>query len=253
MSRLIKSQWTPESRENKVISIRALKNEMQDIDSMADQENLPVAAEHLIKEAKREAEAILSEAKTTAESLKGELQKERMDWEQEKIQLYHQVKEAGFIEGFSEGKNKGYEEMLEQIEQARQLIESSKKDYRDKVESAEQTILSLGLKVAEKIIGERLDSNPEHFLPIVKRALREAREYREIQLHVNPVHYDLLVEQKEELMKIFPKQVELYIYPDADLSGDSCVIESANGRIDGSVDQQLEVIKKKLFELLESE
>jgi flagellar assembly protein FliH len=226
---------------------------MQDIDSMTDQENLPVATEHLIKEAKRKAEAILSEAKTTAESLKGELHKEKMDWEQEKIQLYHQVKEDGFKEGFSEGKNRGYEEMLEQIEQARQLIESSKKDYRNKVESAEQTILTLGLQVAEKIIGERLESNPEHFLPIVKRALKEAREYREIQLHVNPVHYDLLVDQKEELMKIFPKQVELYIYPDADLSGDSCVIESANGRIDASVDQQLEVIKNKLFELLESE
>ena len=49
------------------------------------------------------------------------------------------------------------------------------------------------------------------------------------------------------------KDIDFYIYPDDELEETSCIIESENGRIDASVDSQLEEIKIKLFEMLESE
>jgi len=143
--------------------------------------------------------------------------------------------------------------MLDLIDLAKQTVTSSKSDYQRTIEQSEPTILEIGLKVAERILGEHLDGTSEHFISIVKRALKEAREYREVQLHVNPLHYEFLLSQKEDLLKIFPKETEVYIYPDGELSQNSCIIESANGRIDASVDQQLLEIKAKLFELLESE
>jgi flagellar assembly protein FliH len=54
-------------------------------------------------------------------------------------------------------------------------------------------------------------------------------------------------------MAIFPKDTELYIFPDDELEESSCIIESENGRMDASVDSQLQEIKVKLTELLEGE
>ena len=67
------------------------------------------------------------------------------------------------------------------------------------------------------------------------------------------LHYEELLSKKEELMTIFSNVVNLFIYPDSDLSEDSCLIESSSGRIDASIDTQLSEIKVKLTELLESE
>lgn len=55
------------------------------------------------------------------------------------------------------------------------------------------------------------------------------------------------------MIALFPKELDFYIYPDEELSEMDCIIESANGRIDASIDSQLEEIKNKLIELLESE
>jgi flagellar assembly protein FliH len=69
---------------------------------------------------------------------------------------------------------------------------------------------------------------------------------------VNPSRYSFLLSRKDELIALFPREVDFYIYPDEDLLEEACLIESANGRIDASVDSQLDEIKNKLIDLLES-
>ncbi len=254
LSRLIKSGWTiPDKSENRVISIKTFKVHQEEsgepytsIDAMKEREQI-------IEKAVTEADSIVAEANAYKESIEIQLQQEKLNWEQEKVLLTNQAQESGFEAGFHEGRNQGYNETQSLIDEAKQIIDKSKEDYFKKIESAEETILNLGLKVAERILGTQLKENEEVFLSIAKRALKEAREYREIQLHIHPRYYDFLIEQKDDLIRIFPKETELYIYPDSDLSEQSCIIESANGRIDASVDVQLEEIKAKLFEMLESE
>ena len=76
-------------------------------------------------------------------------------------------------------------------------------------------ILELAIKVAEKIIETKIEEQSKTFLPIVKRQLKKQKIIAEIQLHVHPVHYEDLLEQKEELRRpIFTKDTDLFIYPD---------------------------------------
>lgn len=254
LSRLIKSRWSNlENQENKVITIKSFHVETDNNDMELVNHRVFAERDAILAQAREEAAAIVNEAKHYKESVDASLAEERRAWEQEVIQLSNQAKQNGYEAGLIEGREHGYTEMLQLIEQAKQTVDSSKLDYRKKIEDSEQTILALGLKVATKILGTHLDGNSEHFITVVKRALKEAREYREVQLHIHPMHYEFILSQKEDLSKIFPKETELYIYPDGELSEQSCIIESANGRIDASVDQQLEEIKTKLFELLESE
>lgn len=215
--------------------------------------NVQAERDEIISQALREADLIIAEARANQELVEKQLQQEKLNWEEEVVQLSKQAQQSGYEAGILEGRTKGYAEVQGLIEEAKQVVHTSKGDYHRKIESSEQTILDIGLKVAEKILDDYLEENIEHFLSVVKRALKEAREYREIQLHVHPRYYEFLLSQKEELLLIFPKETELYIYPDSDLSEQSCIIESANGRIDASVDSQLEEIREKLFEMLESE
>ncbi|MDQ7861366.1 hypothetical protein RCO48_11125 [Peribacillus frigoritolerans] len=64
------------------------------------------------------------------------------------------------------------------------------------------------------------------FLSIVKRAIKEVRDNREVQLHIHPIQYQSILSHKDELMAIFPKDTELYIFPDDELEESSCIIES---------------------------
>ena len=144
-------------------------------------------------------------------------------------------------------------EMKNDIEQVKQLVDLAKDDYLAYIESAEQTILQLAMQVSEKIIGHELSSSKESFLYIVKKVLKEVREYPEIQLRVHHKNYPFLLTAQEEIMSIFPKETTFYIYPDEDLQETACIIETSKGRIDASVDSQLHELKQKLIELLEGE
>lgn len=254
LSRLIKSSWpVPEQKENKIISIKSFKVDVEETEEPIYSTNYAAEREEILKEAQKEAEIIIAEAKAYKEMVESQLQQEKLNWEQEVVILSNQAQESGYEAGLQEGRMQGYNEVGGLIEEAKQVVAASKEDYYRKIESSEQTILDIGLKVAEKILDSHLEEKPEYFLSVVKRALKEAREYREIQLHIHPSYYEFLLAEKEDLLQIFPKETELYIYPDADLSEHSCIIESANGRIDATVDGQLKEMKEKLIEMLESE
>ncbi|XJZ28497.1 flagellar assembly protein FliH [Bacillota bacterium Lsc_1132] len=253
LSRLFKSQWMiAEAKEKKVISIKSFQPHMEENHSPASMQ-MDAHSKAILEKAKQEAEMIVNEAMLKAQSIQEKVLQEKNAWEQEKLALANEAHEKGFQAGIALGKDEGHQEWEEAIREARLVVNAARQDYQSQIVSAEKTILQLGMKVAERIIGKKLEENEETFLFIVKRALNEAKEYREIQLHVCPSHYGFILAQKEELMAIFPKETDLYIYPDEQLSAGNCIIESVNGRIDATIDSQLHEIKTKLLELLDGE
>ncbi|MCA1040773.1 flagellar assembly protein FliH [Bacillus infantis] len=251
LSRLIKSHWAqPSELQKKVISIKQLN---QDLPAAEMQEEAPFNQQLLIDEARREAEAIIQQANEESRQLLEHIEQERIRFEQEKEEARESARHEGFQEGLAEGRQSGFMEFSETIGFAKDIVETSKADYQKTIESSEGTILDIGIKVAERILSGVLEEDSSKFLPVVKRALKESREYREVQLHVHPSRYSFLLEHKDELLALYPRETNLYIYPDEELKEDSCFIESPGGRINAGVDSQLEVMKRKLIELLESE
>lgn len=251
LSRVIKSQWTtPYFDEQKVISIKKLESFIMEEPSPGMLRNDAIQKE-IISRAEAEAEMLVKEAELQAQSIHNEMANEKEAWEQEKARLIEEARQEGFSKGIAEGKEKGYNEYRNSILFAQEVVDAAKKDYRQQIASADKTILQIAIKVAEKILDKKLE-NDENYFAIVKNALREAREYQDVKIHVNPSHYDFLLSRKEELIAILPYENDIYIYPNDDLSDTDCLIESANGRIDAAIDSQLEVMKQKLSELLES-
>ncbi|MFD6438718.1 flagellar assembly protein FliH [Peribacillus sp. NPDC060186] len=254
MSRIIKSHQAHQEKSKKIaIQIRRLDS----LETEREEEGKVVRhfqSDEFLNQAKQEAEFLLIEARQKAKAIADEVQQAREHWEkQEKIMYIEQAQKEGYQQGIEDGIQKGYNEVAGEIAFAKEVVESSKKDYQQHIKSSESVILELAMKVAGKVIGHQLESDEESFLSIVKIAIKEARDYREVQLHIHPVQYQSILSHKEELISIFPKDTELYIYPDDDLDESSCIIVSENGRIDASVDSQLQEIKMKLTELLEGE
>lgn len=254
LSRIIKSQQAHQEKSKKIaIKVRPfyfLQND--DADERRNVQHFQ--SDEFLNDAKQEAEMLLLDAKQKAQTIAAEIQLEREHWEnQEKVMFIEQAQKEGYRQGVEDGIQKGYNEIAGEIAFAKEVVESSKKDYRQHIESSETVILNLAVKVAEKIIGHQLENDEVSFLSIVKRAIKEVRDYREVQLHIHPVQYLSILSHKEELMAIFPKDTELYIFPDDELEENSCIIESEKGRMDASVDSQLQEIKVKLTELLEGE
>ena len=252
LSRLIKSRYSaPDDTKEKVISIKYIDS----FDSAFEQSKEVTQAEFnkIIESARQEAAKIKNNALVEAEQISMQLLEEKQNWDMEKARLIEETKKNGFQAGLEEGQNVGYNELYSFIQQAKDTVLASKTDYEKYLQSAENTILELAIEVAEKIINNKMKEDGQKFIPLVQNALKEVRKQREIQLHVNPVHYEMVVMEKEELLQLFPIKPSLFIFPDETIADNGCIIETANGRLDASVDTQLRMIKDKLLEILESE
>ncbi len=246
LSKFIKSSQA-ELSKGKIISIKMIEINKKDEKDNNDH-GVPLYPIQLIEDAKLKASQLLEEARNQAEEIRQQIQIEKENWKTECEKLKEEAFKQGYQEGYSQGERTGFESVKEQIELAKSVVDTAKNDYRAKIDSAEQTILLIALKAAEKIINREIENDPSYMKNVVKKVLKEARDYREIQIIVHPSHYSFIVSQKDELLSLFPREIELYIYPDDQVTPTSCVIETEGGRIDASIDSQLEMLKQTLLE-----
>ncbi|HEY4553816.1 MAG TPA: flagellar assembly protein FliH [Bacillaceae bacterium] len=250
MSRLIKAAETTSSER-----IISLKEAVRNLSAASESLDLhkELAVKEALKQAEDQAEAIIARAQEEARTIQHHMDAERANWEEEKNILRKKAWETGYEEGLKEGHQQGLLTYEEQITAARDIVRDSREAFQQYLESAERTILELAVSVAEKVLHGTLQENPEQFHHLVKAALKEAREFKEVQIHVHPANHQALMAAKNELDALFPSNTQCFIYPDSDMDEHACVIESENGRIDASIGSQLSELKSKLLELLEGQ
>lgn len=256
LSRIIKSSGLNTSDQDKKI-ISVISFESFSTDEVEEEiEEAPVETVHstqLIEEARLLANQLINEAKQQVEQFHLEMENTRLAFEEEKQLALQAAQDQGFQLGLSQGRDTGLGQYKEELQKAKDIIHSAKTEYETIIQSSDREILMIALKVAKKIIGYELDQSNENYLSIVKRVLKETRDYDEVQLHVHPSMYEFILSAKEELISLFPKDISFYIFPNEDLNETDVFIEYAGGRIDASIDSQLAEIKYKLLELLDGE
>ena len=202
-----------------------------------------------IEEAEKQANEILSHAHSEIELSLKSLEQQKNKWLVEKEDLKKIAFEQGRNEGYELGKAEGRELYHQLIEDANNTIFLAKKEFNEKLDSTEETMLALSIMVAEKILGRKLDDEPTLFLDVVKNAIKEVKEKAEIKIFVHPSQYPLLVENKHVLQTLTNNNQDLLIFMDSDLSEYACWIDSSAGRLDASIDTQLSEIKEKILQL----
>jgi flagellar assembly protein FliH len=251
LSKILKSEWGyRQKRSARVINIKEVSPTVLNGASATDHD---LDSGQMLLAARQEADKIMENAENEAKKLKEQLEQEKLSWKQEKESLIEQAYHEGYERGIEQGRQDGYQEYKTLLQSAKNVVEQSKIEAQKNVIQSEKVILELAMKTAEKILGTVLEKDEGLFLSLVKRSFKEIKDSREVELHIHPSRYEFLLSQKEELEAMFPAVVELYLYPDEDLSLNDCIIETIHGRLDASVDSQLFKIRQALMDMFEGD
>lgn len=255
LSRLIKSAYShPQNTEKKVINLQSFAVEsIVDESPEARAKQLHAEAEHILQSAKLKADEMVRNAEHQLHQATMQISQMKEAWEVERTNLSEQARQVGYEEGIQLGQQEVYQQLAHLIEEANSVVELAKTDYVKQVEQSEETIVKLGIKVAEKILHVHLQNNQDDFIQIVKNAIKEVKEHADVSIKVHPAMFELVSSQREELLTLLTGEKNLYVYPDFEIEETGCIIESSFGRIDASIDSQLTELKNKLLELLQEE
>ena len=236
----------------KEIFIRPLQQSFED-NQVIDLPELTKNKEQILNDAYLEAKEISERAQSDYDNTLKNIEQMKQDFEVEKEKITQQTKDEAYKVGLEEGRESGYLEYTGLLAEANQIVEQSKVAFKDHVESSEKTILELALVVAERILTKQLQQDANDFIPVVKQALKEMSDFKEIQIHVHPNQYEALLEQKDEIDAVLQRDTKSFIYVNEDVKEFTCMIESEKGKIDATISTQLIEMKSKLMELLVSE
>lgn len=205
----------------------------------------------IIQKAQEKAKELIEQANEEIEKKKAELMKEEESLHAKISDALEEARVKGYQEGYEAGRNDGMQSVENLIQEASKIVDSSREDYYEKLESAELEIIDLAVKIAEKIIGKTIEDDSEYWSQLVKTALKEVREHEDIKIFVHPKKFELTKSQKKMLEALLHDSTDIYIYPDDELEETACIIETSFGTIDASVDSQLTEIKKQLLQIVE--
>lgn len=260
LSRIIRSIYTQSNNDEvKKIEIRDMFEAMSVEEEVSSSQHQPT-----MEEVMAERDYLLAEARATLQAEREAFEQEKQlflqevellkqSWEEERPNRVQEAYDEGFGQGYEDGINKANEAMAQSLQTANEVIIQAKENAQKYIEDQEAVILELGLTAAERIIGASLEQNHELFVSIVRRGLKEAREMKEIKIYVSPAYHALITANRDELAEMFPVDVPLMIFVNEDFESDTdCYIETNHGRIVVSIDEQLNELRLKLHDILES-
>ena len=163
------------------------------------------------------------------------------------------LEREAYEKGFAQGQKDGLALEERQIEEKGKQLEaffSEMNDLRAQIYSeAEEELLKMSLLIAKKIIGEEVETNPQ----IIGRTIRSAMKYlvdkNQTRISINP-------EDMEEVRRILPeiagltKGGKFQVVEDHAIKRGGCVLESGFGRINATLDDQIEMLEKEIDEEL---
>ncbi|WP_158413460.1 flagellar assembly protein FliH [Gracilibacillus boraciitolerans] len=204
-----------------------------------------------IEEAEASLQEIVEKTDNKKETAQAEIIRLKEEWEQEKIQLIQKAQQDGYQQGFEQGKQDSLEQYQAIIHDAVDVLENAKKEYHKIVAESDETVLQIAMTTSEKVLHQLLDEEPSRFLAVAKSVVEQVKDHPKIKLFVSSKYFSLLLDNKDELNSLIQSDIEFMIYPSTDLIGEQIVIETPFGRIDASVDSQLQEIRSRLFHVVE--
>ncbi|MFJ8261538.1 flagellar assembly protein FliH [Rummeliibacillus sp. NPDC094406] len=253
LSRIIRFDDPETSKEKfRTIEIKELFLSQEDVEEDITPHNILEERDKLLSEAHQNIQYQREAFEKQCLSERQALDEAKNKWQEDKIVLQQQAYDESFQQGLEEGRLKAEANMSEAIQLANNTIIQSKANAEQYLQEQEEIILDLAIRSAERILGTTLEENPERFIDIVRRGLKEAREMKEIKLYVSPTYHQLITDHREELCSMFPVGVPFMIFVNEDIGEMDCYIETNHGRIMVSIDQQLNELRLKLVEILES-
>ena len=202
------------------------------VDSMMDKARR--GAEIIIEKASSKASAILAEAQNEAEG-----QYERVERE---------AYEKGFAQGVAEGKAEG----TRLHQEADKALEEAKRRRQEIIDSVERELVELIAKLMNKLLANTLEIHPGIITVLAKSALSGLHTAGDVVLHISPEDYEDVTAKVDEIQAVVDASCKLEFFKDTSLKAGECIIGTAYGTVDVSLDQAYRSLVEDLHYLYKS-
>jgi len=203
----------------------------------------------------RQAERLLSSARAEAARL-------LQDARAESQRLIDSADQRGYAEGLergtSEGRDIGQREGREaaQVELGQQLGELTRQwttalrtwetDRREMFQGAREDVIRFAFAIAKKVVQRVVATDPAAVLDQVAAALAMVSHATSVEIAINPEDHPLVEGVLPELAAAVSGCEHASLRDDSSVSRCGCIVRTGNGRIDASIETQLDRIAEAL-------
>lgn len=238
--------------EKKIIGIRKIENKTQttetlEIDPIQQKQSLLQEITSLQAQREELMLALKTEEQSAHEAIEAWREEERERAKLEAEHIYKQASELGYSAGFDGGAKAAEEEFRQAREDMQGLIEKAYEEKAKIIQDAEPFLLALSVRIAEKVLKKELKQHDDQLLHIIQRALKRIQEAEDVVMQVSLEDYPIILPFLDELKTYIRADSELKLVPVMNLTKGGCMIHTASGSYDVTVDSQLEEIKRQML------
>jgi hypothetical protein len=161
-----------------------------------------------------------------------------------------QLEKTAYENGFLQGEKAG-------MEIAEQKVEAVMRRYADAImeigrlrsslyAQVEREVVKLSVEVAKKIVHRELQADPDIIQTLVRVALSHVAEKSAVTVHLSPLDYNYLLEQRAELSQAEGRDISLLA--DKSIERGGCLIQTECGDIDARVEEKFREVEHAFFE-----
>lgn len=153
-----------------------------------------------------------------------------------------------FNAGLKEGKDLAERGLINVFRALRSSSETIH-NLRDKIlRDSEDELIKLVILVARKVIIREISQDRSIVAGVVQNALSGLSAREEVTVHLNPDDYLLITSGRDELLHKELLNERLQLKPDPSVATGFCLVDTAMGTVDASLDGQLDQIYRSLLE-----
>jgi flagellar assembly protein FliH len=168
--------------------------------------------------------------------------------EEKMILLEKEAYDKGFAQGEKDGFELGETKATKVIENIDKLYDEMRQLKTSLVKQYEKDILETIFAISKKVIHTHMQFDETAVKNTIMAAINLASEKREITLRINPEDFELVEKLRPELFASHMNVKSIMITSDSTILRGGCLLETASGDVDASIETQLEILHQSLQE-----
>lgn len=204
----------------------------------------------LIREREAEAEKIIADAEAEAAAIREEADKLLADAEAEAVQIRESAQADGFQAGLTQGAEQAREEAMnavrESLNELEYFIEAVSMERMQTYKEQEEDLVRLSFEIAKKIMRQQIKVDKASIPYMIADVVKENEDA--VQIYVSEYNQTLFTridrQTREKLKELLPG-IKVMVLPN-DGKEEFIQIETENGMVDVTVENQLELLKQAI-------
>ncbi len=167
-----------------------------------------------------------------------------------------EIEKKAFEEGFAKGEKEGYEagvkkaeeEGVEKIKVVEAALGEVEKIWTHLVTANEKQLISLVSKIAEQVVGAKVEIEQELVRTTILNAIELIPEPVELTVFVNEEDYSYIETVKSDFFDYIKELKHISVISDVNITRGGCRIESASGEVDGNIKKRIKNVKRSIYD-----